>query len=100
MRLKHDVKIQFVPIDQITVLNSRKRGRDKFKQIVANIASIGLKKPITVARREGKDGQVRFDLVCGEGRLIAFKALGQTEVPVVIVEGSKEDLMLTSLAEN
>lgn len=100
MKLKHESKIPIVPIDQITVVNSRTRGQVKFKQIVANIANIGLKKPITVARREGKDGQVRYELVCGEGRLLALKALGQTEVPVLIVEGSKEDLLLSGLAEN
>jgi ParB family transcriptional regulator, chromosome partitioning protein len=100
MKLKHESKIQNVPIDRITVVNSRTRGQVKFKQIVANIANIGLKKPITVARREGKDGQIRYELVCGEGRLLALKALGQTEVPVLIVEGSKEDLLLSGLAEN
>jgi ParB family transcriptional regulator, chromosome partitioning protein len=100
MKLKHESKIPIVPIDQITVINSRTRGQVKFKQIVANIANIGLKKPITVARREGKDGQMRYELVCGEGRLLALKALGQTDVPVLIVEGSKEDLLLSGLAEN
>lgn len=100
MKLKHESRIQTVPIDQITVINSRTRGQVKFKQIVANIANIGLKKPITVSRREGNDGQVRYELVCGEGRLLALKALGQTDVPVLIVEGSKEDLLLSGLAEN
>ena len=100
MKLKHESKIQIVPIDQINVVNSRTRGQVKFKQIVANIANIGLKKPITVARRDGRDAHVRYDLVCGEGRLLALKALGQTEVPVLIVEGSKEDLLLSGLAEN
>ena len=37
MKLKHESKIQIVPIDQITVVNSRTRGQVKFKQIVANI---------------------------------------------------------------
>lgn len=99
MKLKHESKIQIVPIDQITVVNSRTRGQVKFKQIVANIANIGLKKPVTVCRREG-NGQVPYELVCGEGRLLALKALGQTDVPVLIVEGSKEDLLLSGLAEN
>lgn len=100
MKLKHESKIQTVPIEQIVVVNSRSRGQVKFKQIVANIANIGLKKPITVCRREGHDGHVRYELVCGEGRLLALKALGQIQVPVLIVEGSKEDLLLSGLAEN
>ncbi|XZQ36014.1 hypothetical protein ACTTAH_17370 [Rhodobacter capsulatus] len=36
--------------------------------MVANIASIGLKRPITVAPRPGTD-PTEYDLVCGQGRL-------------------------------
>ena len=43
-------EVQAVPIDKITVPNPRSRGKKKFRQIVANIAQVGLKKPITVAR--------------------------------------------------
>jgi ParB family chromosome partitioning protein len=100
MKLKHETRIHIVPIDQINVVNTRSRGQVKFKHIVANIANIGLKRPITVARTDGKNGETRYDLVCGEGRLLALKALGQTEVPVLIVEGSREDLLLSGLAEN
>ena len=52
----------------------------KFNQIVANIAALGLKKPITVTPREGKNGDARYDLVCGQGRLQGCKELGYAEV--------------------
>lgn len=100
MRRRHDLNVRMVPIDQIHIVNSRSRGRKKFKQIVANIASLGIKKPITLACREGRDGQSRYDLVCGEGRVEAFKALGQTEVPALVVDATREELLLMSLAEN
>lgn len=100
MKVRHESKVQMIPIEQITVVNSRGRGRSKFKQIIANISHIGLKKPITVARRGGTNGQARYDLVCGQGRLEAFIALGQTEVPAMVVEATKDDLFLMSLAEN
>ena len=45
------------------------------------------KKPITVSPRE--DGG--YDLICGQGRLEAFIALGQTEIPAVIAEATPED---------
>src|SRR5688572_26165909 len=92
--------IEMIPIEQIAVVNPRARGRVKFKQIVDNIAHLGLKRPITVAVRPTKGDEPRYDLVCGQGRLEAFRALGQTEVPAFVVEASREDLMLMSLAEN
>ena len=56
MKVKRESHVKMIPIDQITVVNARGRGRSKFKQIVANISHIGLKKPITVARRLENDG--------------------------------------------
>lgn len=93
-------KIEMIPIDRITVVNPRARGRAKFKQIVTNIENLGLKKPITVAERPSGNGSPVYDLVCGQGRLEAFKALGQTEVPAFVVDANKEELLLMSLAEN
>ena len=97
---REDHNIHMIPVEQIRVLNPRERGRKKFQQIVDNIAKLGLKKPITVARNGTKDGQTRFHLVCGQGRLEAFKALGQTEIPAIVIDGSEEDHLLMSLAEN
>ncbi|MBX3412381.1 MAG: ParB N-terminal domain-containing protein [Pirellulales bacterium] len=95
-----EFRIQMIPIDQITVLNPRVRGKRKFSQIVSNIAKLGLKKPVTVAPLEGKNGDGRYLLVCGQGRLEAYAALNQTEIPAVVVHGSKDKLLLMSLAEN
>jgi len=46
------------------------------------------------------DGQPSYDLVCGQGRVEAFHSLGYLEIPAVVVEASKEDLMIMSLVEN
>jgi ParB family chromosome partitioning protein len=89
-----------IPIDQINVLNPRSRNKVVFQSIVSNISNLGLKRPITVARRaEPVDGKL-YDLVCGQGRLEAFAALGQAEIPAIIKEASKEDCFLMSLVEN
>lgn len=93
-------EIVMIPIDRITVVNPRSRGRDKFKQIVANISNLGLKKPITVAERPTNNGAPRYDLVCGQGRLEAYKLLGEAEVPAFVIDASKDELLLMSLAEN
>ena len=97
---REDAQVHMIPVDQIRVLNPRRRGRKKFQQIVDNIAKLGLKKPITVARNGAGNGEPEFNLVCGQGRLEAFKALGQTEIPAIIIDGSEQDHLLMSLAEN
>jgi ParB family chromosome partitioning protein len=89
-----------IPVAQINVLNPRSRGKAKFAQITGNIAKLGLKRPVTVAAAEHRGSGARYDLVCGQGRLEAYVALGQAEIPAVVVTGTREDLMLMSLAEN
>ena len=100
MKADEEFLVQMIPIKQITVLNPRDRGKRKFGQIINNIAKLGLKKPVTVAHVEGRNGDAKYLLVCGQGRLEAYVALGQTEIPAIIVQGSREELLLMSLAEN
>lgn len=95
-----DTNVVRIPIDQITVVNPRSRGKFKFRQIVTNISHLGLKKPITVVQRGTRDGKPHYELVCGQGRLEACRQLGETTVPALVVEADREELMLMSLAEN
>jgi ParB family chromosome partitioning protein len=92
--------VTLIPIDRIEILNSRDRNMKVFEEIVDNIRAIGLKKPITVAERPGEEGQPRYVLVCGEGRLNAFRILGETHIPALVVDVSDEDAFIMSLAEN
>jgi ParB family chromosome partitioning protein len=92
--------VRLVPIDRIEVLNSRDRNIKVFEEIVGNIKTIGLKKPIIVTQREGEDGQPKYLLVCGEGRLNAFRLLGETHIPALVVEVNEEEAFIMSLAEN
>lgn len=94
------VKIQMIPIDRVDVLNPRERNGKVFEEIVGNIKTIGLKKPITVTPRKGSDGEERYLLVCGEGRLKAFKSAGEAKIPALVIEVSDEDAFIMSLAEN
>jgi ParB family chromosome partitioning protein len=89
--------VRMIPVDQITVLNPRSRNKRIFSELVTSIQRLGLKKPITVAQREG---QVGYDLVCGQGRLEAFMSLGQTEIAAVVIAASQEDCFVMSLVEN
>ncbi|MFY8210619.1 MAG: plasmid partitioning protein RepB C-terminal domain-containing protein [Caulobacter sp.] len=90
-------EIRMVPVDSITVLNPRVRNKRMFQELVTSISHLGLKKPITVSQRPGKQ---RYDLVCGQGRLEAFMALGQTEIPAIIVDANEDDCFVMSLVEN
>jgi ParB family chromosome partitioning protein len=89
-------EVQMVPIDAITVLNPRARNKRVFHELITSIAHLGLKKPITVSRRRSDGG---YDLVCGQGRLEAFVALGQSEIPAIVIEASEEDCYVMSLVE-
>src|SRR5438094_2707142 len=90
-------EIRGIPVNAITILNPRVRNKKLFNELVTSIAHLGLKKPITVSARPDQSG---YDLVCGQGRLEAFIALGQTEIPAVVVEASEEDCFVMSLVEN
>lgn len=91
--------VELIPVDRITVVNPRVRNKRIFREIVANIEELGLKRPITVTRREGADS-LRYDLVCGQGRLEAYAALGQREIPAIVIEADSEDCLVMSLVEN
>ncbi len=92
--------IALIPIEDIHILNPRVRNQIIAEEIRQNIRSIGLKRPITVApRKDAKNGK-KYDLVCGQGRIEAFIAAGETEIPAVIREVSEEDAHIMSLVEN
>ena len=94
-------RVRMIPVDRIRVVNPRVRDMAKFERVIESISKLGLKKPITVTvGTPGDDGVESFDLVCGQGRLEAFKSLGQTEIPALVRGLSKTDGMLASLIEN
>lgn len=100
MKERRDLEVHMIPLEHITVVNPRERGKRKFKQIVDNIASLGLKKPITVTPKETASGVEEYYLVCGQGRYEAYKILGEREIPALVVHVTKEELLLMSLVEN
>ena len=93
-------QIERIPIAEIRVVNPRTRNKVKFQEIVNSIAEVGLKKPITVSLRETAEDGTRYDLVCGQGRMEACRVLGETTIPAVISDASREEQLLMSLVEN
>ena len=92
-------EIHNIPVNKIDILNPRQRNRKVFQELVDSIKALGLKKPITVTPRDTPEGK-RFGLVCGQGRLEALMALGQTTIPALVVDASDEDALVMSLVEN
>lgn len=101
MTLQHkEHQFEMIPVDLIDVLNPRERDGQVFEEIVENIRAVGLKKPISVTKRTDDKGGLRYKLICGEGRLKAFKKLGEREIPALVLEASDEEAFIMSLAEN
>jgi ParB family chromosome partitioning protein len=100
MNTLRDSTVHMIPLASIEVVNPRERGKSKFRQIVDNIAHIGLKKPITVTPKHPERPHGEYYLVCGQGRLEAYRTLGQTEIPALIIAVTREQLYLMSLVEN
>jgi ParB family transcriptional regulator, chromosome partitioning protein len=98
--LSRSDEIAQIPVAQLKVLNPRTRNPYFFSQLVENIASVGLKRPITVAHG-GRDADGEwYEVLCGQGRLEALKALGESLIPCSIVEASEIDRYLITLTEN
>jgi ParB family chromosome partitioning protein len=97
---RHASKIKMIPIEKINILNPRVRNKKVFSEIKENISKVGLKRPITVTPcKSGASGK-EYDLVCGQGRLEAFLAHGQTHIPAMIIEANEEQALIMSLVEN
>lgn len=92
--------IEMIPVNKIHVLNPRTRNRRIHQEIIENIGKIGLKRPITVSRRNGSKDNPSYDLVCGQGRLEAFQQLGHKAIPAFVVDAKEENCLIMSLVEN
>jgi ParB family chromosome partitioning protein len=97
--MSRQARICDLEISAIEVLNPRERNQKVFHELVESIRLLGLKKPITVAERPSAAGP-RYVLVCGQGRMEAFKALGQTVIPAQVIEASDDEAFVMSLVEN
>jgi ParB family chromosome partitioning protein len=94
-----DRRYEEVPIELIKVINSRDRDSDQFKMNITSISEMGLMKPIRVNDKFlEKTGF--YELICGEGRLLAHKELGKLRVLAEVVTCSRKEAYLQSLVEN
>ncbi|PZP84681.1 MAG: chromosome partitioning protein ParB [Azospirillum brasilense] len=99
MTKNRNAKIEMVRIDNIHVLNPRVRNKKIFHDMAENITKVGLKRPITITRAKSNSGK-EYDLVCGQGRMEAFLACGQSHIPAIIIDATEEETLIMSLVEN
>jgi ParB family chromosome partitioning protein len=88
-----------VPVEQIKVINSRDRDTTQFKMNVTSISELGLMKPIRVNDRFLEKSGF-YELICGEGRLLAHRELGKDRILAEVVTCSRKEAYLESLVEN
>ncbi len=93
-------RIALIPIAEIHILNPRTRNKKIHHELIENIKTVRLKRPITLSRRVSPQGSFNYDLVCGQGRLEAFLALEATEIPAFVIDAAEEDCLVMSLVEN
>jgi len=92
--------ITLIFVEDIYILNPRVRNQVIAEEIRKNIRNVGLKRPITVTPRKDQKNGKKYDLVCGQGRLEAYIAAGEKEIPAIIKMVSAEDAHIMSLVEN
>lgn len=99
IRLMKDRRREMIPVDKIRVINSRTRDEAQFTLNVQSIDAIGQIKDIRVNDKFlAKDGF--YELICGEGRLIAHQRLGKSHIRAEVVTCTRKQAYLESLVEN
>ena len=78
-----------VTIEQVKVINSRNRDKEQFDMNTTSIENVGLMKPIRV-NDNFLESTGFYELICGEGRLLAHKQLGKSKVLAEIVTCSRK----------
>jgi ParB family chromosome partitioning protein len=99
IQLWEDRKFQMVPINLIKVLNSRNRDKQQFQENIKSIKNVGLKKPILVNEKYFSKTHF-YELVCGQGRYLAYKSLNYTHIPAEIINCDRKKAHIYSLVEN
>jgi ParB family chromosome partitioning protein len=93
-----EVVSQQMAVEQIVIAsNGRTRmNPDKFKELVQNVAKVGVLEPVLVRH----DGNGKAVLIAGHRRLAAAKAAGLKEIPARILEVDEKQAEEIQALEN
>ncbi|WP_022881909.1 ParB/RepB/Spo0J family partition protein [Gryllotalpicola ginsengisoli] len=67
-------------------------------ELIASIREVGVLQPVVVRPMKGDEG--KYELIMGERRLRATKALGLPTIPAVVKDTKDEDMLRDALLEN
>ncbi len=91
-----------LPLSQIVPNASQPRqefDQEKLEELKVSIREVGVLQPIVVRQVEGA-GKPKYELVMGERRLRASKALGLKTIPAVIKNTADDEMLRDALLEN
>ncbi|MDX6734977.1 ParB/RepB/Spo0J family partition protein [Yersinia kristensenii] len=98
--MKEYEEIKLIDISAIRIVNPRSRNKSIHDELVESIRKIGLKKPITIRLSDSPNETYVYDLICGQGRIEAYEALGEKQIPAIVKFVDHENGHIMSLAEN
>lgn len=76
----------------------RTRSARKFEELKQSIKALGVLQAITV--RPAHDQPGRYYVTFGEGRFLAAKELGLTQIPATVKEQTEDEALIEAIAEN
>ncbi len=91
VRLMEQRSYQMVDVDKIKVINSRERETGPVSGTTSAASrTVGLLVPVVVNGRYLQETGY-YELVCGEGRVLAHRKLGQTQIRAEVIDRDRKD---------
>jgi ParB family chromosome partitioning protein len=88
-----------LPIAAMVVANlSTRRGDDMPETLLADIATRGVRQPVTVRRSTSNPNQ--YEIICGHRRWRVAQRVGLAQIPAIVVTQDDATALLASLNEN
>jgi len=113
--MKHDTQhngeliVTEIDTNSIKFFVRRSRSPGAYSRLKESIRELGLKQPIHVKdisewppsdRSRPGGGHYKYELICGQGRLQAFRELGWSRIPAMIINVAENEIVGRFLAEN
>jgi len=74
--------------------------QDGLKALSDSVREYGIIQPLLVSRIEKESGEIEYQLVAGERRLLAAKMVGLRQVPVIVRSPTEREKLEVSIIEN
>jgi ParB family chromosome partitioning protein len=107
---KKSLEIVQINPHEIRYFVRRSRTPGAYTRLKESIKQVGLRQPIhvrdisqwtaTERRRAEGGGLYKYELICGQGRLQAFRELGLPKIPALIIDVPEDEIVGRFLAEN